>query len=148
MCRSRLRGLHPCTEFSQVPHHSVCLSVCLCLCLAASVPKMNCPPPQIPAKRQKVPRIVVLPQLDTARLFWKGIRCIAADRVYKLQKTARQKRKIGKGWAGCMQRSMAMANIGAEKINEFAELTCMRNNDTNTTIAGYVYIYIYVCSRK
>ena len=35
-----------------------------------------------------------------------------------------------------MQRSMAMANIGAEKINEFAELTCMRNNDTNT--AGVV----------
>ena len=32
-----------------------------------------------------------------------------------------------------MQHSMAMANIGAEKINELAELTCMHNNDTNTT---------------
>ena len=94
-------GFIPALNFHRFPTTlSVCLSVCLCLCLAASVPKMNCPPPQIPAKRHKVPRIVVLPQLDTARLFWKGIRCIAADRVYKLQKNSQAKTKDWPGMVG------------------------------------------------
>ena len=119
---------------------SVCLSVCLCLCLAASVPKMNCPPPQIPAKRRKLLALVIC-EHDTARLFWKGVRNIAADRVFNRQKPNRQNRKIKMGWKGCMEHNMAMANIGAERINEVAELNCMRDNDmdadgtanTNTT---------------
>ena len=114
---------------------SVCLSVCLCLCLAASVPKMNCPPPQIPAKRRKLLSFVVDDLVvNDLRLLWKGVRNIAADRAYKRQKTNRQKRNVTRGWKGCLKHSISMANKGAAKLNEVAERNSMDENDMDAVL--------------
>ena len=96
---------------------------------------MNCPPPQIPAKRRKLLSCVVDNLVvDDLRLFWKGVRNIAADRVYKRQKTDRQKRKVTRGWKGCLRKSISMANTGAAMLNEVAERTSMYENDLDAVL--------------
>jgi hypothetical protein len=62
-------------------------------------------------------------------LFWQGVRNIAAERVLKRQKNNRQKRKLARGWKGCLEHNIAMANKGAAKLNEVAERNSMHDND-------------------
>ena len=105
------------------------MSVCVCVS-QPKVLKMNCPPPQIPAKRRKLLSCVVDNLVvDDLRLFWQGVRNIAADRVYKRLNTNRQQRKVARGWKGCLEHSISMANKGAAKLNEVAERNSMYEND-------------------